>query len=60
MMDWAKRKNLSNFIRSHKEYFEVCSECKDEVLLYPTISGRTTLLSQAEIEYKALRKIMQI
>lgn len=59
-MDWTKYKNLSDFIRSHKKYFEVCSECRDELLLYPTISGRKTFPSQAEVEYIALRKIMQI
>ena len=32
---------LSQLIRNTKEYSDVCDMCKDEILIYPTISGRT-------------------
>lgn len=34
MIVWNKYKDLSDFVRSHKKYLEVCSECRDELLLY--------------------------
>lgn len=44
--------SLSEFIRTTRDYQIVCDRCKDEVTVYPTISGRTEY-SQAEVEYEA-------
>ena len=44
--------SLSEFIRTTKDYQIVWDRCKDEVTVYPTISGRTEY-SQAEVEYEA-------
>ncbi len=48
---------LSQLIRSTKEYSYVCDTCKDEILIYPTISGRTDY-SQDEVEQITLKKII--
>ena len=48
---------LSQLIRSTKEYSDVCDTCKDEILIYPTISGRTEY-SQDEVEQITLKKII--
>lgn len=34
-------KNLTNKIKETKVYSDTCDSCKDDILLYPTISGRT-------------------
>ena len=49
---------LSNLIRGTQTYLEVCDECKDEILLYPSISGRTNY-TQVEVEEISLKKIIQ-
>ena len=49
--------NLSKLIQQTGEYREICNQCKDELLIYPTISGRTSF-TQEEVEYKALRLIL--
>lgn len=50
-------KSLSQLIRSTKEYSDVCDTCKDEILIYPTISGRTEY-SQDEVEQITLKRII--
>ena len=50
-------KSLSQLIRSTKEYSDVCDTCKDEILIYPTISGRTDY-SQDEVEQITLKRII--
>ena len=48
---------LSQLIRSTKEYSDVCDTCRDEILLYPTISGRTNY-TQKEVEEITLKRII--
>lgn len=49
---------LSQLIRNTKEYSDVCDMCKDEILIYPTISGRTEY-SQDEVEQITLKRIIK-
>lgn len=49
--------NISHIIRSTEEYSDVCDMCRDEILLYPTISGRTEY-SQDEVEQITLKRII--
>lgn len=49
--------NISQIIRSTEEYSDVCDMCRDEILLYPTISGRTEY-SQDEVEQITLKRII--
>ena len=48
---------LSQLIRNTKEYSDVCDMCKDEILIYPTISGRTKY-TQDEVEQITLKRII--
>lgn len=48
---------LATLIRNTKTYSDVCDECKDEILLYPSISGRTNY-KQIEVEERALKNII--
>ena len=48
---------LSQLIRNTKEYSNVCDMCKDEILIYPTISGRTKY-TQDEVEQITLKRII--
>ena len=49
---------LSSLIRETKIYSNVCCECRDEILTYSTICGRTNY-TQIEIEERSLKKIIQ-
>lgn len=49
--------NISQIIRSTEEYSDVCDMCRDEILLYLTISGRTEY-SQDEVEQITLKRII--
>ena len=49
--------NLSEIIQQTEEYKQVCDQCKDEILIYPTISGRTNF-TQKEVEAETLRVIL--
>ena len=48
---------LSQLIRNTKEYSDVCDMCKDEILIYPIISGRTEY-TQDEVEQITLKRII--
>lgn len=48
---------LNQLIRSTKEYSDVCDTCKNEILIYPTISGKTEY-SQDEVEQITLKRII--
>ena len=48
---------ISQLIRNTKEYSDVCDMCKDEILIYPTISGRTEY-TQDEVEQITLKRII--
>lgn len=48
---------LSQLIRNTKEYSDVCDMCKDEILIYPIISGRTKY-TQDEVEQITLKRII--
>ena len=48
---------LSQSIRNTKEYSDVCDMCKDEILIYPIISGRTEY-TQDEVEQITLKRII--
>lgn len=50
--------NLSEIIQQTKEYKQICDQCKDEILIYPTISGRTNF-TQKEVEAETLRVILR-
>ena len=52
-----ENKKLSKLIRGTKDYAEVCSVCKDEVTIYPNISGRTDY-TQNEVECRTLARII--
>lgn len=52
-----ENKELSKLIRGTKDYAEVCSACKDEVTIYPNISGRTDY-TQNEVECRTLAQII--
>lgn len=52
-----KNNNISQIIRSTEEYSDVCDMCRDEILLYPTISGRTNY-TQKEVEEITLKRII--
>ena len=52
-----KINNISQIIRSTEEYSDVCDMCRDEILLYPTISGRTNY-TQKEVEEITLKRII--
>ena len=52
-----KINNISQIIRSTEEYSDVCDMCRDEILLYPTISGRTEY-TQDEVEQITLKIII--
>lgn len=52
-----ENKELSRLIRGTKDYVEVCSVCKDEVTIYPNISGRTDY-TQNEVECRTLAQII--
>lgn len=52
-----ENEELSKLIRGTKDYTEVCSECKDEVTIYPNISGRTDY-TQNEVECRTLAQII--
>lgn len=54
---WQKNEELSNLIRNTEDYTEVCSICKDEVTIYPNISGRTEY-TQNEVECITLQQII--
>lgn len=49
--------NLSKIIQQTEEYKQICTQCKDEILIYPTISGRTNY-TQEEVEAETLRVIL--
>lgn len=49
---------LSNLITSTKNYEITCLNCKDAILTFPTISGRTKF-SQIEVEESSLKKIIE-
>lgn len=49
---------LSSLIRETETYSDVCCECRDEILTYPTIAGRTDY-TQIEVEERSLKKIIQ-
>lgn len=48
---------LSQLIRNTKEYSDVCDMCKDEILIYPIISGRKEY-TQDEVEQITLKRII--
>lgn len=48
---------LSQLIRNTREYSDVCDMCKDEILIYPIISGRTEY-TQDEVEQITLKRII--
>lgn len=50
--------NLSEIIQQTEEYKQICDQCKDEVLIYPTISNRTNY-TQEEVEAETLRVILR-
>lgn len=50
--------NLSKIIQQTEEYKQVCDRCKDEILIYPTISERTNF-TQEEVEADTLRVILR-
>lgn len=50
--------NLSKIIQQTEEYKQICTRCKDEILVYPTISGRTNY-TQEEVEAETLRTILR-
>lgn len=50
-------KKLRNILRATKEYEEVCMTCKDEILTYPSISGRTNYTDE-EVEELTLKQII--
>ena len=52
------RDDLSYIIRQTAEYGEVCEICRDEILIYPTISGRTSYTDK-EVESMTLRLILR-
>lgn len=52
-----KINNISQIIRSTEEYSDVCDMCRVEILLYPTISGRTEY-TQDEVEQITLKRII--
>lgn len=52
-----ENEELSKLIRGTKDYAEVCSVCKDEVTIYPNISGRTDY-TQNEVECRTLAQII--
>lgn len=52
-----ENKELSKLIKGTKDYTEVCSVCKDEVTIYPNISGRTDY-TQNEVECLTLAQII--
>ena len=49
---------LSSLIRETQIYLDVCNNCKDDILLYPSISGKTNY-TQIEVEERSLKKIIQ-
>lgn len=49
---------LSSLIRETQTYSDVCCVCRDEILIYPSISGRRDY-SQIEVEERSLKKIIQ-
>lgn len=52
-----EKEELCKLIRGTKDYTEVCSVCKDEVTIYPNISGRTDY-TQNEVECRTLAQII--
>ena len=52
-----KINNINQIIRSTEEYSDVCDMCRDEILLYSTISGRTEY-TQDEVEQITLKRII--
>lgn len=48
---------LKDILRKTKEYEEVCTTCKDEILTYPSISGRTDYTDK-EVEELTLKQII--
>lgn len=48
---------LRDILRKTKEYEEVCTTCKDEILTYPSISGRTDYTDE-EVEVRTLKQII--
>lgn len=48
---------LSQLIRNTKEYSNVCDMCKDGILIYPIMSGRTKY-TQDEVEQIMLKRII--
>lgn len=52
------RDDLSYIIRQTEEYKQVCETCRDEILTYPTISGRTSFTDK-EVESITLRLILR-
>ena len=50
--------NLSKIIQQTEEYKQMCTQCKDEILIYPTISNRTNF-TQEEVEAETLRIILR-
>lgn len=49
---------LSSLIRKTQTYKNTCCDCRDEILLYPSISGRTNY-TQIEVEEISLERIIQ-
>lgn len=52
-----KINNISQIMRSTEEYSDVCYMCKDEILIYPIINGRTEY-TQEEVEQITLKRII--
>lgn len=50
-------KNLSDLIRNTETYLVTCDRCKDEILIYPSISGRTNYTDN-EVDTDALKSIL--
>ena len=53
----AFSKQLSQRIEATEEYEMVCSSCRDDILLYPSISGRTSY-TQEEVEECTVFRIL--
>ena len=49
--------NLADILRDTDTYSRVCSSCRDDILLYPSISGRTSYTDN-EVDRITLRRII--
>lgn len=50
-------RNLSDILRATDIYSEVCSSCRDEILIYSSISGKTGYTDN-EVDRITLRRII--